>query len=112
MHLQVIRDSATTRVILDGRLDVVGVEVVQDQFIFGVSSGPGTKVVVDCAKVTFISSLGMGMLINAAKSLRRKGQTMTLLRPQPLVEETLRMAGIHSVIPIVHDEGGLRGPVE
>src|SRR5262249_24548485 len=108
MHLQVLREGGLTRVILDGRLDVAGVQQGQDQFTIGVNTALRSAV-VDCSQLAFIASLGIGMLVTAAKGLRRKGRTMILLRPQPMIEETLRMAGIHNIIPILHEEEGPQG---
>src|SRR5262245_8759900 len=109
MQLQITREGATTRMILDGRLDAKGAKSIQDPFAIGINSGGGT-VVLDCAKLTFIASLGMSMLINAAKVLHRNGRDIVLLRPQPLVEESLRMAGMHNIIRILHEEDGAQGP--
>lgn len=103
MHLQLSTDGNRLRVVLDGRLDVAGIQSISDQFSFKVSTHDG-PVLVDCSKVTFLASLGIGMIVNAAKGLQRRGHVMTLLRPQPMVEDVLRTTGIHNVVPIVHDE--------
>ncbi len=103
MHLEVTIDGGNLRVVLEGRLDLTGVNAISNQFAFQVAGHDGPAV-VDCRKVSFMGSLGMGMLVAAAKALRRKGHSLTLLEPQPLVEEVLRTAGIHNVVPIVHDE--------
>jgi anti-anti-sigma factor len=109
MQLQVVQDGPRTRVILDGRLDMAGVQAVNDRFATGISTGAGPAI-VDFAKVTFVSSVGISMLVNAAKSLQRTGRSLVLLRPQPLVEEGLRTAGLHHVITITHEEGNEQAP--
>lgn len=105
MQVQLTNDGARLRVLLEGRLDMAGVHAIGNTFAFQVAGHDGPAI-VDCSKVVFIGSLGMGMFVTAAKALRRKGHSLTLLRPQPMVEEVLRTAGIHNVVPIVHDEDG------
>ena len=54
--------------------------------------------------MTFIASLGMGMLVNAAKALHRNGAVMVLLAPTSMVLRALDAAGINRVIPIASGE--------
>lgn len=105
MRLQVSKNDGTLRFVLEGRLDLAGVQAINDQFTFQLASCDG-PVTVDLSKVAFVASLGMGLLVSAAKTARRRGHVLTLLSPQPMVEEMLRTAGIHHVVPIVHGEAG------
>lgn len=95
-----------TLVALDGRLDVEGVQQVGDAFSFQVTVGR-KPAVVDCSRLSFVASLGIGLLVTAAKALSRSGHKLVLLRPSPAVEETLRTAGIHHLMPIVHDDAAV-----
>lgn len=108
MDLVITNEGPRLHARLDGRLDVAGVNAISDRFAFQVAGHDGPAI-VDCSGVTFIASLGMGMLVGAGKALRRKGHSLTLLRPQPQVEEVLRTAGIHHVLEIVHDAGSGHG---
>jgi anti-anti-sigma factor len=90
-----------TRIVLVGRLDTQGVDAIEVAFT-GQTSARRRPAVVDMSEVTFLASLGMGMLIRAAKSLRRHEAGMVLLAPSEPVEKALRLAQIHEVIPIVH----------
>jgi anti-anti-sigma factor len=56
---------------------------------------------VDISALEFIASLGMGMFISCARSLKRHGAGMVLLNPQPEVEEVLKAVGVDQGIPIV-----------
>ncbi len=103
MQLKARNDGGTLRVTLEGRLDVAAIQVVGDRFAFQTTTHDG-PVVVDCSAVTFLASLGIGMFVGAAKGLQRRGHTLTLLRPQPRVEEVLRTTGLHNFVSIAHDE--------
>src|SRR5262245_66097794 len=101
MQLTIIRayDSVTHLAIL-GRLDIQGVNQIQDQFVIQ-TTARRRATMVDISRVTFIASLGMGMLVSAAKGLHRQGARMVLIGPSELIRNALEAAGIHQVIPIV-----------
>ena len=104
MHLTVVRaDSSITHVAIVGRLDIDGVNQIADRFVFTTTSGR-TSALVDISQVTFIASLGMGMLVGAAKAIQRHGTKMVLVAPPHLVHDALVAAGIDHVIPIAASE--------
>jgi anti-anti-sigma factor len=99
MKLNVVEESdQVTHIALEGSLDVEGVNKVADPVYFHLTSRkrPG---IVDMGGVTFIGSLGMGMLVRVAQSLRRQGFKMVLLNTRGIVDEALRLTNIHHVIP-------------
>ena len=103
-QLTVIRaDDSITHVVLLGRLDIEGVNAIADPFTFNTAS-QRKATLVDMSQVTFIASLGMGMLVGAAKSLQRHGARMVLVAPTQLVQQALVTAGIGHVIPIAAAE--------
>jgi anti-anti-sigma factor len=92
------RSDVLTHVALEGDLDVEGVNAIEDAFYFNLTA-PKKPAIVDMAGVKFISSLGMGMLVRVAQSLRRQGVRMVLLNLQGTIDESLRMTNIDQVIP-------------
>ena len=104
MQLNVIRaDDSITHLSILGRLDVQGVNTIQYEFLIQ-TTVRRKSTVVDLSKVTFIASLGMGMLVSAAKGLERHGARMVLLGPSEMVRLALERAGIDQVIPIASEE--------
>ena len=91
-----------TRIDLAGRLDIEGAEAIDVPFA-GIVSNIERGAVVDLSRVTFVASIGLRTLVTNAKTLRRRGGIMVLLSPVAPVEEVLRAAGIHEVIPVAHD---------
>ena len=103
MELKIIpTESAYTHVALSGRLDIDGVKAVELEFTSAVA-GTAQSAIVDITEVSFIASLGMRMLLSAAKNLRAKNCKIVLYNPQPVVQEALETAGFSSVMPIVTD---------
>ncbi|OHB56967.1 MAG: hypothetical protein A2Y12_20740 [Planctomycetes bacterium GWF2_42_9] len=95
-------DDEFTHIALSGRLDVNGVQQIEQSFT-AATAGRGKPALVDISEVSFLASLGMRMFLNSAKALKLKKTKMALLNPQPLVEDALRSAGLPSVIPIEYD---------
>jgi anti-anti-sigma factor len=60
---------------------------------------------LDISEVTFLSSLGLRMLLTVAKALDRHGAKTVLLSPQPAVREILSLSGFDQLIPVHNDEG-------
>ena len=60
--------------------------------------------IVDLSAVEYMASLAMGMIVRAARSLRRQHQAgMVLVNPQEQVERALRNAQIDGITPIARD---------
>lgn len=84
---------------LHGKLDSYGVNEIDQAFIHH-CTGDKLRVLVDLSHVSYISSIGIPMLINAAKSLLHRGGKMVLLCPQKYVADVLAMVGIPLIIPM------------
>ena len=87
---------------LNGTLDIHGVSDVELQFV-RLCTGDHVCVLVDLSKVDYISSIGIPLLINSAKSVVRQGGRMALLHPKKSVENVLELTGIPLIIPIYQD---------
>ena len=87
---------------LSGALDIHGVGDVEVDFV-RLCTGDNVCVLVDLSRVNYISSIGIPLLVNSAKSLARQGGKMALLNPKKPVENVLELTGIPMVIPIYQD---------
>ena len=101
MELRVIeRDDDLTQVALVGRLDIAGVQRVDARFHEAVVARDRSAI-IDLTELEFIVSLGIGMLLRCARSLRAGGKSMVLVNPQDLVVKSLQVTSLDSVIPVV-----------
>lgn len=91
-----------THIALSGRVDLKGIGDLDHEFTQQtvIRRKPA---LIDLSEVDFIASIGLRMLVTAAKSLRRHDAPMVLLNPQPDVEEVLRTTGFDAIMPIEHD---------
>ena len=92
-----------TCVRLKGRLDAVGADGIALRFTAAVVS-QGRPAVVDLSGVSFIASMGIRLLISAAKGLSLKGAKMALFGAPPLVQEVLQQTAIDQIIDITASE--------
>ena len=97
MKMEVL-DKGDTNVwiVLDGRLDLKGVDEIQLGFTVKASRAE-RPVVLDFHAVTFVGSLGIGMIFSAARLLRLRGARMILFGAEPHIEEVLRNASLDRV---------------
>ena len=100
MRIQYSELKGNVRLIkLSGALDIHGVSDVEMDFV-RICTGDNICVLVDLSKVNYISSIGIPLLVNSAKSLARQGGKMVLLNPKKPVENVLEVTGIPLIIPI------------
>jgi anti-sigma B factor antagonist len=103
MELQKTDLGNACKIALQGRLDTPGVDQIETRFTASIVPS-GKNALVDLSGVTFISSMGIRMLIAAARSLNLKKAKMILFGPQTLVKESLDHVSLNDVIPIVATE--------
>ncbi|MCI0555439.1 MAG: STAS domain-containing protein [Anaerolineae bacterium] len=87
---------------LIGALDMTGTYSIEVEFVRQ-CAGDNIRVLVDLSRVNYLSSIGIPMLINTAKSVVSRGGKMALLNPQQNVAEVLDIVGIQQIIPIYTD---------
>lgn len=92
---------------LRGRLDAGTVDRIEVK-LNAAAVAPGHDLLVDLSGVDFLASMGIRLLITAARSLKAKGARMVLFGAQPLVHEVLEHVAIDQVIPVVPDEAQAR----
>jgi serine/threonine-protein kinase RsbW len=86
---------------LEGRLDADGVAEMEQPFADAVL-GRGLPTVVDMSGISFMSSLGIGMLFDTTKKLKKSGRKLVLLNPQGMVETVLKTSKMDKLMPLVY----------
>ncbi len=96
------KDDQVTHLALIGRLDALGVQKIELPFT-ALTASRRKPAVVDLAEVTFLSSLGVRILLSSAKALAAHGTKLVLLNPQPQVLQVLELGQIVAIIPVEAD---------
>ena len=90
------------KVKLTGPLDIAGAHDID--MPFNVIAGSRRKVVVDLSGVNFLASIGIRVLVMAARSIRSKGGQLVVCGPSAEAHKVLKATGIDKIIPIAADE--------
>lgn len=91
------------RIYLSGRLDTAGSEQIAPQFT-ALAASAKRGVVVFLSDVTFLSSMGIRLLIASAKAQQARGGRMVLhIAGNDVVGRTLEATGIDELIPTFDD---------
>ena len=98
MQITVDDRGATARVVLTGRLDIAGADKVA--LPLASVSGANDTILVDMSGVTFIASIGLRHLVMASKAVVRRGGSLRLVNPHPVVAEVIIAAGLAEMLPI------------
>jgi anti-anti-sigma factor len=85
-----------------GPLDLAGVGAIELRFTASTASRR-THAIVDMSQVPFMASLGMGMLVQVARTLAAGRHKVILLSPTEIVATALRTARLDAVMPIAPD---------
>lgn len=93
-------------VTISERLDLQSTETLEQSFLALTRTGQ-QNVVVDLAQVTFLSSVGIRMLITSAKALKETGGRMALVVGHNTVAiKTLKMTCVDAILPMFEDFTG------
>jgi anti-anti-sigma factor len=98
MDISVISNNQV-KVIFSGRLDSPAVDKIETRFVATIVPA-ARQAIVDLSQVDFIGSLGVRMLISAARSAARNGGRMILFAPTEAVREVFEHVALADLIPI------------
>ena len=89
-------------VAVTGEVSIMTAPAFQKKLVHVVAAGE-KKVVLDMAETSYITSSGLGAILEAAKELRKKGGDLCLARVHYLSRELMNFFGIMPVVKICDD---------
>jgi anti-anti-sigma factor len=98
------------RIRLEGRLDIEGTQAIDMRFA-ALTTTREARIVVDLGAVSFLASIGIRLLITAARGQKGRGGSYVLAAAQPAVSKVLRSAGIDQLIPLYEDVESARAAI-
>ncbi len=87
-------------VVLQGRLDTVGVDRIDANVTTAVAARP-RDVALDLGGVSFLASMGVRLIITLARAQKARGHRLVLFGAQPGVRATLDMVALDKIIPLL-----------
>lgn len=94
--------NAHTIVGMEGSLDMAGSWDIERELIDYISVDM-RDILIDMSAVDFLGSMGIRVLVRSASALQREKKKLILFAAQPSVENTLRVTGFSSAIPVVRN---------
>lgn len=103
MSLVITDIAGITKAELAGRLDTANVNDLELKFSAAVMP-KAQPTIVDLSQVTFIASLGIRMLLTAARGLGRRGAKLVMFGATPAVMEIFETTALSDIIPVLSTE--------
>lgn len=98
MQIAIDDAGSAATMVLNGRLDISGADVVA--LPLATLSGSKDKLTIDMTGVTFVASIGLRHLVAAAKAINRRGGTMIVANPTPAVLEIITTSGLGDILNV------------
>lgn len=95
-------DGGIHKVTLDGSLDIDGASAVE--LPFNALAETHKKVIVDMTKVDFLASIGIRVLVKAAKTIGGRGGRLAVYNASEAARNVLASTGVDSIVFVVDDE--------
>ncbi|MDX2306632.1 MAG: STAS domain-containing protein [Hyphomicrobium sp.] len=90
------------KVKLSGALDLAGAADVEVPF--GAIAAKNDKVIVDFTDLSFLASIGIRVLVKAARAIGARNGRLVVFNPSDDARKVLRSTGIDAIIPVVADQ--------
>jgi anti-sigma B factor antagonist len=87
---------------LTGALDIAGANDVEGPL--GTIAASHNKVIVDFTDVTFLASIGIRVLMKAARAIGSRAGRLAVFNPSEDARKVLRSTGIDKIVPVFADE--------
>ena len=98
LTVKVRREQSCAIVTAAGEIDISTVTLLRD-CLFEVASS-GAPLVVDMEQVSFIDSVGLAMLVGAAKRAEAHGSSLQVACALPKIRQLVRLTGLDRQVPL------------
>ena len=98
------------KVTLAGRLDTPGADSIETRFLASLIPD-ANNAIIDMSQVDFISSMGIRMLVSAARSLKMRKAALSLFGAQEQVNQILEQVSINQMIRVCGSEAEAQAAV-
>ena len=99
-HVELVKATECAAVVdLEGDVDIYSAPQFKDVLLQGIEEG-AQRIIVDLAKVTFIDSSGLGVLVSGAKRVRRHKGTLDIVCCDENIARILEITGLDRIFAI------------
>ncbi len=99
-EIELLRPSDQVAVVeLQGEVDIYSSRRFEEVLSRGISDGP-PRVIIDFAKVTFIDSTALGVMVSGLRSIKARGGTMDIVCPEEAIRGIFETTRLNEVLGI------------
>jgi anti-sigma B factor antagonist len=99
-HVELVNPTEDVAVVdLEGDVDIHSAPQFKDVLLQGIEEG-AQRIIVDFAKVTFIDSSGLGVLVSGAKRVRRNNGTLDIVCRDDNITRIFEITGLDRIFGI------------
>ena len=102
MELSVEKQNQTAIVAASGRLDAAGAPELETRCKALILEG-SNRLLLDLAKVEYVSSAGLRSLLVLAKAVKSAGGALALCSLVPAVRDVMTISGFDNILPLAAD---------
>lgn len=103
MEMKVTQLGNVKKIALAGRLDLLGAQGIDAPFTAQAAAVPA-RVMVDLSRVDFMASVGLRILLTAAKAQKKLGGGFVLFGANAMIGTVLVNSGVSLMVPVAADE--------
>lgn len=98
MTMNVEQIGTTLVVKLSGEIDQSCAGTIREEIDRELKQSPIQNLILDFAKVSFMDSSGIGMILGRYKEIKMRGGKTMIIRVQPQVDRVLELSGLKKII--------------
>ena len=98
MDVRFKRDGTTLIVSIDGEIDHHTSRILKDRIDSKFIMEPVKNMIIDLARVTFMDSAGIGLIMGRMKRVSSAGGKMSIRHPKPEIIKILKMSHVDKLI--------------
>ena len=89
-----------TVVTIKGEVDIYSIDVFRGAIEKSFDQ-EAREIILDCSELTYIDSIGMGVLIEMRNKSQELGKKMLMKNPRPNIKKLLTLTGVDQIIDII-----------
>lgn len=100
-RIETVRDERHAVVLIAGELDAATAPALREELL--VLAGEGIdRIVLDCRRLEFVDSFGLGVIVSAKKRLSQEGNALCLVAgaDQRTLRRLLEITGLDQLLPV------------
>lgn len=97
MQVQIQETGTTFDIYVEGEIEMSTIKAFRDR-LYDLIEHSGKNISVDLSKVSYIDSSGIGVLLTAARELKKRGRSLKIENPSERIQGVIKISAIMDLI--------------